>query len=290
MFSLVYVLIFVLSGQVGFGDSVYLDHVMVEVSPTTYKTISSSTFLRGYFSSHVIDTITATDDAWTGTYLSGEHTYIEFFSSNAPQDSMSSGIAFSVDQSGAVEKLANSLSQVWGEQVQSKLQSGTNMPWYYTVGIDTSGIFSSWVMEYHPEFTEFVRTSKKKAATTHLSEEENFSGLLRREEMMARDFNPDLLLGDLTGVDIALDDPRRSQFIRELQLFGYQLQVDESIVTAVGPDIILRIYPASGGRRGVIAIHMSLLRPPVTDEREHNFGSSVRLVFSNREASWIFGE
>lgn len=295
MIRLSVVLFCVLGSQVALGGPVnsqdtpvYLDHVMVTVAPAIYEAIGSSAFLRERFSSVVIDTVTATDDTWTGAYVSGKHTYIEFFCSSEPDDSGSDGIGFSVERSGGVAALAAVLSHVWGDRVHTGLQSGPEMPWYYTVSADSGDAFSSWVMEYHPAFTQMVRGAAAVASRDPVVGGDAV-GPLRREEMMARDFDPRLLLADLTGVDVALNEPRRSEFIEELRLYGYELTEEYGGITAVGPDVTLRVVRVSGGRGGVTAVRMRLLRPPDADEREHLFGDSCRLMLTDTEAIWMFG-
>src|SRR5215469_13015461 len=138
---------------------VFLNHFYVVLDSATYRAVEEDTFLRRRFAVNEKRTTTNAEMSYTGLYFYGFHTYFEFFDiGNSPKDSVGdSGIAFGVDQPGAIRVLQEKLAPSLEPNLKSvtRLSQGKQIPWFFMAtskNLPYESGLSCWVMEYHPEF------------------------------------------------------------------------------------------------------------------------------------------
>jgi hypothetical protein len=268
--------------------AVWLDHLVLVLDAETYAAAAASELLRDEFAAFEQRAITTGDaETWTGTYLYGEHTYLELFAPcRAVGRADSVGLAFSVEESGGAERIANRLRTETGAPVASSVRTvrlgEETIPWFHYVRVEYHNPgrhVSTWVMEYHAAFAAFLAARKGGAP---------IAGNLTRRDALAARFSSTRLLRDVVGVTLALDDVESDRLRRQLLAFGYVVsQVGDGHI-ASGPDVRIALVPASGGRRGVMAIELALLRRKSGRTRYELGPRSVLTFHDDLTATWVW--
>lgn len=269
------------------APSVCLNHLNLVLDDATYSDLAGSSFLRDNFAGSAIATTAANGgESWSGIYLYGEHTYVEFFSAKGARKGREVGdsaIGFGVEEEGGAHVLAEALRQSFGAHVQegvrTKVLAGEEFPWFKVATIvpaDGHPMFSDWVMEYDPGFM--------KHRYADLQPEED--GITRRQ-YLERSFRNDRLLGDVDEVDVALAPARADLLLRELRIFGYTVLSEGRETTLQGPDIRIRLVVQTGTRSGVVGFGMRLLRD-VGSGTTYRFGGGSTLTLRGRAGRWDF--
>jgi hypothetical protein len=115
-----------------------LNHVFATVDPQTAEVIRKSEFLRR-FANVEIRTTTGTRSTWTGRYLYGKQTYIEFFApsdfhiNDKPAPIGSWGIALSGDAVGFTQVLKRRLEGAGNKaliEVDTRKFGDRTVPWF----------------------------------------------------------------------------------------------------------------------------------------------------------------
>lgn len=118
---------------------VYVNHVYVTLDSATYSAVSTSDFLKETFCSCITKTITAdSGQSWTGTYVWGENTYIEFYNIGEYENKGYSGIGLGVEVENGIEHLHKhftdlGMTNIWKDfryrQIDDK-----EVPWFQMFG------------------------------------------------------------------------------------------------------------------------------------------------------------
>jgi hypothetical protein len=253
----------------------------------TCNAIEEDAFLRKQFAPNEKRMTTRADMIYTGLYFYGVHTYFEFFDiANVPSHRAGdSGIAFGVDQPGAVRLLHEKLGPSFEPSLKSvtRLYQGKQIPWFSMatpLSLPYEGELSSWVMEYHPEF--LANWKPQPGGTNHgISRKEI---LKRYSEALKPVYEP--CLEDVVGLTVAADVPTTDSLVHFCLQLGYEEREQEGKLALHGPDFILLLIPAIENVRGIREIRMRT-RTLATHEEEHQLGHSV-LKFVGPSAIWSF--
>lgn len=138
---------------------VYLNHLYIVVDPETYADIGNSDFLQNEFASFTKRTVNAGGgDSWSGTYLRGERTYLEFFEPSEKKSATNnltftlhqSGIAFGPEVEGSIDLIHERFRKLFGDKAKKQLRIAKldqkEVPWFHYVEVDYDtnvSIFSS---------------------------------------------------------------------------------------------------------------------------------------------------
>lgn len=260
--------------------AVYLNHVYLVLDGETYEAIAGSDFVRRELAGFEQRTTTAGGMSWTGTYLYGEETYVELFGPGGVAGVGRGGVIFGVDRPGELERVRARLAAELGEEPpvleRRRVKGEEPIPWFRMTGYyDPGDVLGVGVMEYERGYLGAWYGDGEAAATD-----------VSRRQNRARDYKPERLLDDVTGVTVAVPAAERARLLAQLEAFGYRLEVAGDGHLASGPGVHLRIVPASDERRGVVELELALRRP-WQGERELRFGRSV-LAFDGRTATWTF--
>jgi hypothetical protein len=268
---------------------VFCNHVFLVVDSETYQAITHSVFLCDKFASFRHKTTHAgTTESWTGTYLYGQHTYIEFFDSQDTKWAQAGwgGIAFSVDQLGSLhafhERLRTTFKQEFFDDVRHLTIDGVSVPWFHFVNI-AHGFFpqtvDAWIMAYYPEMF------RQKHLTIPAS------GVLTREEHLTawKSENTPRNMRDVLGVTLVLDDASVERVRLLFQCLGYDqiIRNDETIMTS--GDFTLRLIGKDTPPTCALkAMTLSLWTPHDTPA-EVELSPQSKLVFGPElTADWLF--
>ncbi len=253
--SLLLVLLPMTSAHAAHGVPVFLTHFYVALDQPTYDALLKSpeiAALAAVEEKHVI----AGSESWSGLYVTGRRTYMEFFAAGSLQDGMrvgDCGLALTVEESGGVAKIADRLRTRFGEKVEvdttpAKTDIGM-VPWFKSTDLKVDGpqVLSTWFMEIDPAFLAAIHPG---AVIVHP---------LSREQYMSWKFLPDHPLDDVVALTLRLKKFDMSQLASELGLAGWKVSTTKSGFTAAGPEVKVTVAPAAG-REGIQLIEMRLRR------------------------------
>jgi len=262
---------------------VFLNHFYVVLDSLTCRAVQEDAFFRNHFAPNEKRTTTNADLTYTGLYFYGVHTYFELFDiADSPGRRLGdSGIAFGVDQPGAIKDLHEKQGQSFEPSLKSvtRLYEGKPIPWFFMAtsrSLPYESELSSWVMEYDPEF--LANWNSQPSGTNRGVSREDI--LKRYSEVVAPVDEP--LLEDVVGLTLAADGPNANNLIELCLQLGYRIDRKEAEGVALhGPDFVLQVIPASESVRGIREIKMSTRTGPKREE-ELQFGrSTLRFVGSS---------
>jgi Family of unknown function (DUF5829) len=251
--SLLLVLLPITSAHSTHSVPVFLTHFYVALDQATYDAMLKSpeiAALAAVEEKHV----TAGGESWTGFYVTGRQTYMEFFTAGALQEGMrvgDCGLALTVEESGGVAEIADRLRTRFGDKVEvdtTPAKTDTGMvPWFQSADLKANGpqVLSTWFMEIDPGFLAAIHPG---AAIEHP---------LSRQQYMSWKFLPDHPLDDVVALTLRLTKADRSQLAAELELAGWKVAMAKLGFLATGPDIKVTVAPATG-REGIQLIEMRL--------------------------------
>ncbi|MDN3576073.1 DUF5829 family protein [Chitinimonas viridis] len=267
---------------------VTLNHLYLYLDQATRDAILASPFMRQEFAALTVSTA-AMDDGrqWTGVYLTGEQTYIELFCpADEGQEAVGdAGIALATETEGDIELAKQVLAKAGLDYPIELLQrelEGVKVPWFWNLSLIAAAErepepFCAWIMEVERDYL----------ARSGLPAADAPTGISRREYNAQR-FDPGRYLKDVTEITLALPADQAALFGQQLCLLGYAATAAEQGMAYQGPGMVLSVQLATGQRRGVIAIRLSLQREK-QGETEYRFGSGSVLQFDRPDSAiWRF--
>jgi hypothetical protein len=263
---------------------VYLNHLYIVLDKQTYDDIGASEFMRNEFAAFKQETTVSDGSAsWTGTYIYGEQTYLEFFNSEYETDLKQgmSGIAFGVEETDAIKLIQNQLNQVGGK-VESVLRTveinERQVPWFYKLHIEYPNEIlklDRWMMEYHQDYLRERRSNFKA--------EEN--GITRKQYLM-RTYKPERYLKNIFEITVALSQKEANRFVKELEAFKFKIETRGAKKVCVGSDIKL-IITQQTETEGIKEVKLTLSRKK-KGQKIYKFGGRSALRFNGKMATWTF--
>lgn len=265
-----------------------LNHVYVVLDPATYKAIESSDFLRGQFAPSEIRTTVRTDMSYSGLYFYGTNTYFEFFdaANSAVGGLGASGIAFGVEQPGALQSLVNEQPNRFevGPQPITRQFKDSQVPWFF-MGIPKAPAFpgfQTWIMEYHPRFLAEWNPVEGKQ-----NQGISRKALLERYAAVLRSIPAQPYLQDVIGITINLDSATATQLIEMCQALGYLSKPEGTVTTLEGPDDFkLRVMVDATSAKGIREMVLRVSREP--EQKEIPLGKSLLKFLGGGQATWTF--
>ena len=277
------------------APEVYLNHLFVVVDSSTYEDIVTSDFIKNEWA-HFEErtTVVGNNISYTGAYIYGENTYMEFFDSAKKPSSitpaLTSGIAFGVDKKGKFKVIQKKLKEY--KNAVSYLGTweleGTQIPWYHAAFVfygKAKRNIHTWIMEYHQDFLRKWHP-----------ELEPVSGGITRKDILKRyaakitkPLQPGRkIFKDIIGINLRVNKEEIEKITGELDVFGYEMRQDGNRMIWHGPYIMLTIENTDEGEGRITGIEMRLNHNP-HPKASFKFGESSRLIFhEDKTASWIF--
>jgi len=266
---------------------ILLNHFYVVLDSATYVAIERDAFLQREFAVSEQRTTVRTDRTYTGLYFYGINTYFEFFdvAKGSGYRVGDSGIAFAVEQPGAINSLENLLGADPPTLVTR--QSGKiQVPWFFmlkSLNRPLESGMSTWIMEYHPRFLAEWHPEAK-GSETGISRRQ----ILQRYALILRAQSVPTYLQDVTEITLAAEKEVTTRLAEQCKLFGYHSHTDGDTAILDGLDIVLRLVPETSSRHGIQQITLRVSSVP-QEQRVFQFGpKSVLRFHDNGTATWVF--
>jgi hypothetical protein len=264
-----------------------LNNFFVVVDPTTYAEIEKSRFLRGEFAPSEQRTTVRTDTTYTGVYFYGVNTYFEFFdaSKSGARQMGSFGVAFGVDETGALEALQARLASDFpmSRRPVTREFRGGQVPWFMMAAPTNRSALSTWVMEYDRRFLA-EWNPESGGDNSGVSRKQ----ILRRYSAVLKDAPARPVLQDVIAITLALDKEALASFGKQCQLFGYKSRAEGGATILEGSDIVFRLIPETPAGRGIKEVRLRVARSP-DGQSEFRFGPNSVLTFhGDKTATWTF--
>lgn len=270
-----------------------LNHAFATVDPDTAEAIRASAFLRR-FANLEVRTTTGTRATWTGRYLYGRQTYIEFFAPDdftigaKPAPVGTWGVALSGDRPGFTAVLQQKLAAAGHKalvEVDTRKMSGRDVPWFTALtAISTHGdsgaldaTVSAWSMEYVPSYFELPEAGKEPAEGPH--------DVISRERYQS-DSYATKMMRDIVELHFAVGRRDFDRIEPLLRAAGYRIRRSESAVVADGHEGDLRFTITDPQRQGLRQVRFALNKPAAW--QVEIIGRSRLVVGPKAEAVWIF--
>ncbi len=266
---------------------VLLNHVYVVVDSATYNDISSSKFIIHQFADFIQSTSSTEDDeTWTGTYLSGEQTYLEILNASQRDNSNASfcGLGFCTETIGDIENLKvlmqNKIDCDVNVVLRKKKAADTVFPWFKQIICEKykqNYVMDTWILEYDQDYLKNM-----------LPNGSSDDWGITRKHYNKRYFDDSRYLKDITGVTVALDKKNYEALVHKFEIFGYLVIKDGIKTLCKGQGVEYKIIPASLGQVGIQKIKFSLLKAK-EGEKLYTFGEDSKIIFyDNLTAEWYF--
>jgi hypothetical protein len=274
------------------GPVASVNHFFAVVDAQTAEAISRSPLLREAANLDIHATSTPGGRHWTGRYVRGRQTYVEFFGPGDLDDGAtpigSIGVGFGGDAQGSVQAIAARL-QARGHalpvtMVRRQLD-GRAVDWFWAVempelarqpGLPTA---SAWAMEYVPSY--FDRPG------AHNEPPEGAAGLVSRERALD-DLYRAHLVRDLEEAELSITaEQYRLTFAPLLAAAGFSIAPRPDGATASSMELRLSLHFVAPAEIGLNRIVLRLNRP--APARAEAIGHSCLVVGPGRTAVWRFG-
>jgi hypothetical protein len=234
----------------------FLNHVFWVVDRAAYEALKAEPFLRELAVFEERTTVRG-DLSYTGLYLYGRHTYLEFLAEDAAAGFTAgqSGLALGLERAGGTDALAIELHKAGlpSEVMPVTRAEGTEqIAWFNLLGLELPpGPLQVFTMEYN---TRFLGKWRPDLPATPPSTA-RAAILARYAEALGQDASK-VLLRDVTSVALTLDEAQKKRLVTALSLRGYGERADpdsdKSAFSLEGPGVRLAITPgtAPGGLTG----------------------------------------
>jgi Family of unknown function (DUF5829) len=264
----------------------FYNHAYGVLDRETADAIEHSDYLRE-FGNFEVRTTTGEQGTWTGRYLYGRETYVEFFGpGDLPDTTVSSaGMGVSVERDG---DLATVIERLPEQGVPNPLEfhqtrdfgDGIPVPWFDAVFTNEQyDTFGAWGMEYRPEYFADPRSK---------TEPPNYPGDVGRERYLSDDYR-DHLMRDVTGIRLGITELDLASTVPLLRAGGFVVRpVPGGGVVAIRGGTTIRLDAVPVDQVGVQRVDM-LLNRPVGYRHEERIGQSTLVVGPGIGARWTFG-
>lgn len=266
----------------GPGDQAFLNHVYTVLDQETFAAIGNEPFMRDLFAATYSKTIEADGESWTGLYVNGEVSYLEFFEPSIADEVGDSGVAFGVETPGAIDRLAGRARTAGfdvetGERVAEL--DGELIPWFRWAAVKRSSEvieLDDWVMEYQPEYMAYG-TEPAPAVPGDISRRTYLSPKFRQEQLMRH----------LSRVRFAMPPAERDAFVRSALAYEWTVRREGEAIVARGPEATTIEVVGDDTKQGLVELTIELTHKPEA-YRELQLGHSTLMVGPDEWAVWRF--
>jgi hypothetical protein len=255
-----------------------LNHFYITLEPKTYAAIRENAWLKKEFAHVYTDSYTSGEGGWTGTYVSGPNTYIEFFGASREFPLGKGGIGMLTSYPGGADNFYSLFQSSFGARAERELMelgTGGSAFNFSHIASFKGGApqLSFWVMEYHADL--FGRAGVPVGSGQRALNKKWFKGA-----------SDSKLFGDVESLKVHLGGRHREDFETALRSMGY---VKEGSVWRGRFDSIEVLSPLPGSPNWSISeVGISLQKRPARDRTER-FGPGCTLsVRRDGTAIWRF--
>ncbi len=265
---------------------VLLNHVYVVPDRETYDALERSEFLRQSFAVFEQRETVRADASYSGLYLYGWRTYLEFLPPGAAGLAVgSSGLALGIEVEGGTDELARKLDarsvKTHAVPITRQLEDA-QVPWFRLLGVEMPpSRLSVFSLEYDPRFLAswHGELAPARGGIARAAVLERYAAALERSRQ--REEAP---FADVTAVQLALGEAELERLLEVCRACGHEIEAGAGQWTCHGPQFRL-VLRSSGDSRGVTGIELSLRRP--LEHEPLQLGKAV-LSFHGRTAEFVF--
>ncbi|TDC72561.1 hypothetical protein E1283_21405 [Streptomyces hainanensis] len=266
----------------------HYNHAYAVVDRETADAIENSDYLRE-FANFEVRTTTGGGLTWTGRYLYGAETYIEFFGEGdlPGADALygASGLGVSTEHAGDLATVTDRLRDLGIEEPAPYRQTrdfgdGVRVPWFDTIRTtsDLYDAFDAWSMEYLPEYFADPRGN---------TGPESYPGDVSAARYLSDDYQ-DHQLRDVTQLHLGVPERDLATTVPLLEAGGYDVETrgNGTVVVNDGTTTI-RLDPVPLDEVGLRGLQFSLNDATGTRHVEE-IGRSTLTVGPGARAVWTF--
>jgi hypothetical protein len=247
---------------------VFLNHVYWVVDRATYEALKAEPFLRELA---VVEerTTQRSDRSYTGLYLYGRRTYIEFLAADESAGFVAgqSGIALGIERAGWTDALAVELHRKGfpsSRQAITRAQGDAQVPWFAMLAFELPpGPLALFTLEYSTRFLGKWRPDLPAVPPTT----SRAAVLARYAEALGQDAAK-TLLGDVFALHVALDEAQRTRLYGVLGELGFEKTggvEGGALLDGPGLRLLSSASPSAGGlTRCELALTREVRREPLT--------------------------
>jgi hypothetical protein len=262
------------------ANIVFFNHAFTVVDAETAQAIASSEDVRAFGATESRTTTGATG-TWSGFYVYGRETFLEFFAPSAENVEGRSGLGLQVERVGAVDELVKTLAAakypLQVDEQTMKLPDGSKIPWFRfatpSAWPDAMPV-DVWVAENHASFMAH-RLAPRAVEPNDIS----------RRTYLSTKFAPDRLLENVVSVAIRASEVDRDRIGAAMTAFGWRVRREGESVIAQDDETTFTIA-ASREPAALMELRMVLTRD--TSLREVRLGHSTLTLGPARAARWSF--
>jgi hypothetical protein len=258
---------------------VYFNHVTIFIPAAAYDALRQSSFLRNEFSGFQEHTVQRDGGKWsyTGIFIFGQHTYLEFFKAGADQPRYGTTIAGQVVFNMWIDdraQLPRFKERLAAEQLATLLIDTTrdeqNRPTYDTV-VSKGGLAG--------DFGPGMRVD------THLKG--YYPDGITREKRLEDVFLAQRQLNDITGFTLTVDEAERNRLIKQFRAYSYDLRADGGKQVVSGPGITFTLVAAKSHEPRTLTIDFSTNRA-TTSEQTYKLDDGGEIRIQGSTGKWAF--
>lgn len=265
----------------------YFNHAYGVLDRTTADAIEHSKYLRD-FAAFEVRTSTGEQGSWTGRYLYGRETYLEFFGVGdlpAPDGELGSGgLALSTENDGELAQVKARLPRFGApepfefEQKRNWNDGTPPVPWFDALFDDMRyDRFGPWAMEYREEYFADPRAKK--------DEPPSHPGDVSRERYLPDDYEKHLMR-DVTSVWFGVTQADQDDTVKLLKAGGFAVHKIGTSVVATRGGTTMRFDAVPLAQVGLKEVTFGLNRP--ANRHVERIGNSTLTVGPGSRAVWKF--
>ena len=265
--------------------TIFFNHSFTVLDAETANAIEHSDYLKTFGTFEVRTTTANGGETWTGRYIAGKQTYLEFF---GPKDLQGpgvvpgiSGLAISPDKAGGLSMIKAALIRQHVKpdiSHRTRLYGKDEIPWFNSVSLPgETQSFEMWAMEYLPSYFDDSRTGREPA---------DYPGDISRER-----YQPDTyrqkLMRDVSVIEIACPASDIPPALALFSAAGFTIRKTKDRLEASdgSTTVILDAVPlAEAGWRRVVFDLNAL----AADAHIEHIGRSILVVGPGDHAVWSF--
>jgi Family of unknown function (DUF5829) len=258
---------------------VYFNHVTIFIPPAAYDALRQSSFLRNEFSGFQEHTVQRDGGKWsyTGIYIFGQHTYLEFFKAGQDQPHFGTTIAGQVVFNMWIDdraQLPRFKERLAAEQRATLLidtaRDAKNQPMYDTV-VSKGGPAG--------DFGPGMRVD------THLKG--YYPDGITREKRLEGRFLAQRQLHDMTGFTLTVDEAERNRLINQFRAYSYDIRADGAKQVVSGREITFTLVAAKSHEPRTMTIDFSMNRT-TTGEQTYKLDDGGEIQIQGSIGKWAF--
>lgn len=261
----------------------FLNHSYAVLDQQTADAIEQSEYLRNFAAVRVRTTHADGGESWTGRYVAGRQTYLEFFGpGDGGGDLGATGIAISPDKSGGLTALTARIIQAGVANPETEQKSrrygDDEIPWFSVVAPPGEGdALSIWAMEYLPSFMNDPRSEKEAA--------EGPDDVISRERYLSDEYQT-RSLRDVSAIEIATTENDIEMARPMFAAAGFSITETPGHLVARGTEMTISLLAVAHSHVGIRRIDF-ILNAPASHHVEQ-IGRSTLTVGPGANATWIF--